>query len=84
MAREVGFIDPALLPPRSEQQRELFAAVLKHGMSLHLVHSNGRTVRLTGPGGVHVTAESVAWVKLFDVVNTNQPIRFSNHGHKPT
>jgi len=62
-----GHVCPSLGPADTEQKRALFAAVLKHGMTLHRLHANSRAVRLTGPGGVHIVAESLAWIKTKDV-----------------
>lgn len=61
-----GYVDPTLGPPRTEQQRALFATVLRLGLCLHRVHANTEAVRLTGPG-VHIVAASAAWINVMDI-----------------
>lgn len=68
----MGYVDPTLGPPRTEQQRALFAAVLKLGLSLQRMHADKEAVRLTGPG-VHIVAASVTWINTKD---------FEHHGHR--
>lgn len=66
--RTTGYICPTLLPPKTASERVLFASVIKYGLALHRVHAGGLAVRLTGPGGTHVVAESVHWLKLHEVI----------------
>lgn len=62
-----GYVDPTLGPPQTLQERTLYEAVRKGGLALHRLHANSRAVRLTGPGGVHITAASIAVIKLSDI-----------------
>lgn len=58
-----GYVDPSLGPATTDHEREVYAAVVARGYCLHRLHASTRAVRLTGPGGAHITATSIAWIK---------------------
>lgn len=53
-----GYVDPRLVAS-TPREHLLLAEVLRRGLCLHKLHASGEAVRLTGPGGLHVTVESL-------------------------
>lgn len=72
MTGRCEYVDPTLGPPQTLQERARYDAVRKHGLTLHRLHANSRAVRLIGPGGVHITAASIALIKLSDIEPNQQ------------
>lgn len=62
-----GYIDPALLPPRTRPQHELYKLIRANGCSLHRLHADSKAVRLTGPGGLHLTLSDLHLLTPHDI-----------------
>lgn len=65
--RTTGYIDPRITP---STRRE--AAIRERGMSLHRVHHDGDTLRLTGPD-VFVLADGLAQLSRSDLDPPTEP-----------
>lgn len=62
-----GYVDPSLGPARTAQEAALYAAVLRGCMQLHRLHAGRSAVRLTGPGGVHITASNLGLLRADEI-----------------
>lgn len=74
MAR--GYVDQSIVAS-TLGERALLREITKRGLTLHRLHRDGRTLRLTGPG-VFVTIDGLRSLQFQDL----QPVIGPSHGNQ--
>ena len=69
--RTTGYIDPRITPS-TRREAAVLDAIRERGMSLHRVHHDGDTLRLTGPD-VFVLADGLAQLSRSDLDPPTEP-----------
>lgn len=63
--RTTGYIDPGIVPS-NRREAAVLAAIRARGLSLHRVHRDGRSLRLTGPD-ISILVDGLAPLSLHDL-----------------
>lgn len=61
-----GYIDPSIRPT-NDRQTKLLELIQARGLTLRRLHRDGRSLRLTGPDGLHLTVADLSSLELSDV-----------------